>query len=47
MAEIMKLIKQLKLSTFQVIISLFFLSTEISFAQNKKINLKDWEGSYI
>jgi len=43
----MKLIKQLKLSTFQVIISLIFLNTEISFAQNKKINLKDWEGSYI
>ena len=47
MAEIIKFIKQLKLSTFQVIISLIFLNTEISFAQNKKINLKDWEGSYI
>ena len=43
----MKLIQQLKLSSFQVIISLIFLNTEISFAQNKKINLKDWEGSYI
>ncbi len=43
----MKLIKQLELSTFQVIISLIFLNIEISFAQNKKINLKDWEGSYI
>ena len=43
----MKLIKQLKLSTFQVIISLIFLNTEISFALNKKINLKDWEGFYI
>jgi hypothetical protein len=43
----MKLIKQLKLLTLQLIISLIFLNTEISFAQNKKINLKDWEGSYI
>jgi opacity protein-like surface antigen len=43
----MKLIKQLKLSTLQVILFLIFLNTEISFAQNKKINLKDWEGSYI
>ena len=39
----MKLIKQLKLSTLQVILSLIFLNTEISFAQNK-IN---WEGSYV
>ncbi len=31
----MKLIKQLKLSTLQVIISLIFLNTQISFAQNK------------
>ena len=43
----MKLIKQSKLLTFQVIVSLIFLNTQISFAQNKKINLKDWEGSYI
>ena len=43
----MKLIKQLKLLNLQVFLSLIFLNTEISFAQNKKINLKDWEGSYI
>jgi hypothetical protein len=43
----MKLIKQLKFITFQVILSLIILNTQISFAQNKKINLKDWEGSYI
>jgi len=43
----MKLIKQLKLLTFQVILSLIILNTQISFAQNKKINLKDWEGSYV
>ena len=43
----MKLIKQLKLLTFQVILSLIILNTQISFAQSKKINLKDWEGSYI
>jgi opacity protein-like surface antigen len=43
----MKLIKQSKLLTFQVIVSLIILNTQISFAQNKKINLKDWEGSYI
>jgi opacity protein-like surface antigen len=43
----MKLIKQSKLLTFQAIVSLFILNTQISFAQNKKINLKDWEGSYI
>ncbi len=43
----MKLIKQSKLLTFQVIVYLFTLNTQISFAQNKKINLKDWEGSYI
>ncbi len=43
----MKLIKQLKLLTFQVIICLIILNTQISFAQNKKINLKDWEGSYV
>jgi hypothetical protein len=43
----MKLIKQSKLLTFQVILSLIILNTQISFAQNKKINLKDWEGSYI
>jgi hypothetical protein len=42
----MKLIKQSKLLTFQVILSLIILNTQISFAQNKKINLKDWEGSY-
>jgi|1048.fasta_scaffold58211_2 opacity protein-like surface antigen len=39
----MKLIKQLKLSTLQVIISLIFLNTQISFAQNK-IN---YEGPYV
>jgi len=43
----MKLIKQSKLFTFQVIVSLIILNTQISFAQNKKINLKDWEGSYV
>jgi len=43
----MKLIKQLKLLTFQVIVCLIILNTQISFAQNKKINLKDWEGSYV
>ena len=43
----MKLIKQSKFITFQVILSLIILNTQISFAQNKKINLKDWEGSYI
>jgi hypothetical protein len=42
----MKLIKQLKLLTFQVILSLIILNTQISFAQDKKINLKSWEGSY-
>ena len=39
----MKFIKQLKLLTFQVILSLIFLNTQISFAQNK-IN---WEGPYV
>jgi hypothetical protein len=43
----MKLIKQSKFITFQVILSLIILNTQISFAQNKKINLKDWEGSYV
>ena len=43
----MKLIKQSKLLTFQVILSLIVLNTQISFAQNKKVNLKDWEGSYV
>jgi ribosome biogenesis SPOUT family RNA methylase Rps3 len=43
----MKLTKQSKLLTFQVIVYLITLNTQISFAQNKKINLKDWEGSYI
>jgi len=43
----MKLIKQSKLLTFQIIFSLIILNTQISFAQNKKINLKDWEGSYV
>ena len=43
----MKLIKQSKLLTFQVILSLIILNTQVSFAQNKKINLKDWEGTYI
>ena len=43
----MKFIKQSKLLTFQVILSLIILNTQISFAQNKKINLKDWEGSYV
>jgi opacity protein-like surface antigen len=42
----MKLIKQLKFLTFQVILSLIILNTQISFAQDKKINLKSWEGSY-
>jgi opacity protein-like surface antigen len=39
----MKLIKQSKLLTFQVILSLIILNTQISFAQNK-IN---WEGPYV
>ena len=43
----MKLIKQSRLITFQVILSLIVLNTQISFAQNKKVNLKDWEGSYV
>ncbi len=43
----MKLIKQSKLLTFQLIVSLIILNTQISFAQNKKVNLKDWEGSYV
>jgi hypothetical protein len=43
----MKLIKQSKLLIFQAIVYLIILNTQISFAQNKKINLKDWEGSYI
>jgi opacity protein-like surface antigen len=43
----MKLIKQSKLLTFQVIVCLIILNTQVSFAQNKKINLKDWEGSYV
>ena len=43
----MKLIKQSQLLTFQVIVSLIILNTQISFAQSKKINLKDWEGSYV
>jgi hypothetical protein len=39
----MKLIKQLKLLTFQVVVSLIFLNTQISFAQN----LNKWsEGPY-
>jgi len=37
----MKLIKQLKLLTFQVILSLIILNTQISFAQSK------FDGSYI
>ena len=37
----MKLIKQSKLLTFQVIVSLIFLNTQISFAQSK------FDGSYI
>jgi hypothetical protein len=40
----MRLIKQLKLLTFQVIVSLIFLNTQISFAQN----LNKWsEGPYV
>jgi hypothetical protein len=40
----MKFIKQLKLLTFQVIVSLIFLNTQISFAQN----LNKWsEGPYV
>ena len=39
----MKRIRQLRVLTLQVIISLFFLNTQISFAQNK-IN---WEGLYV
>ena len=37
----MKLIKQSKLLTFQVVVSLIFLNTQISFAQSK------FDGSYI
>lgn len=43
----MKIINQSKLLILQVIVFLFFLSTQNSFAQNKKINLKDWQGSYV
>ena len=43
----MKITNQSKLLTLQVIVFLFFLSTQNSFAQNKKINLKDWQGSYV
>jgi hypothetical protein len=43
----MKFIKESKLLTFQVIVCLIILNTQISFAQSKKINLKDWEGSYV
>ena len=43
----MKLIKQLKLSIFQVIISLILLNTQISFAQDKKINVQSWQGSFV
>ena len=39
----MKLNKQLKLLIIQVVGSLIFLNTQISFAQNK-IN---WEGPYV
>ena len=40
----MKLIRQLRVLTLQVIISLFFLNTQISFAQN----LNKWnEGPYV
>ena len=42
----MKLIKQSKLLIFQVIVCLIILNTQVSFAQDKKINLKSWEGSY-
>ena len=42
----MKFIKQSKLLTFQVIVCLIILNTQVSFAQDKKINLKSWEGSY-
>ena len=37
----------MKIINLQVIVFLFFLSTQNSFAQNKKINLKDWQGSYV
>ena len=39
--------KQSKLLIFLIVVSLIILNTQISFAQNKKINLKDWEGSYV
>ena len=45
----MRLIKQLKLLTFQVIVSLIFLNTQISFAQKAempKASIQDWKGFY-
>ena len=39
----MKLIKVLKLITFQAIVSLIFFNAQISFAENKI----DWEGPYV
>ena len=39
----MKLIKVLKLITFQTIVSLIFFNAQISFAENKI----DWEGPYV
>jgi opacity protein-like surface antigen len=41
--KIIKLANQLRILTLQVIISLLFLNTQISFSQNK-IN---WEGTYV
>jgi len=45
----MRLIKQLKLLTFQVIVSLIFLNIQISFAQKAempKASIQDWKGFY-
>lgn len=45
----MKLIKQSKLLTFQVIVSLIILNTQISFAQKAempKVSIQDWKGFY-
>ena len=45
----MKLIKQLKLLTLQVILSLILLNTETSFAQKAEmpnVSIQDWKGFY-
>ena len=45
----MRFIKQSKLLTFQVIVSLIILNTQISFAQKAempKVSIQDWKGFY-